>query len=89
MGTLWLCTVSGNHCFYKRNSRFDFDENMEKSDARNLGFVFVLAGLLMIVHHIIVSGRVFDLADVLHHEFFEAILLTAGVVLLLVSFSEK
>jgi len=62
---------------------------MEKSDARKLGFVFVLAGLLVIVHHIIVSGRVFDLADVLHHEFFEAILLTAGLVLLLISYSKE
>ena len=62
---------------------------MKKSDARKLGFVFVLAGLLMIIHHIIVSGKVFDLADVLHHEFFEAIALTAGLVLLLTSFSKE
>jgi len=58
---------------------------MEKIDARKLGFVFVLVGLLIVVHHIIISGRVFDLADILHHEFFEAIFFTAGLVLLLTS----
>jgi len=41
--------------------------------------------LLIVVHHIIISGRVFDLADILHHEFFEAIFFTAGLVLLLTS----
>ena len=55
---------------------------MEKT-LRVLGFVFVLLGLLGVLHHLIVSGRLFDLEDILHHEFFEAIFLTAGIVLLL------
>jgi hypothetical protein len=56
---------------------------MEKINARTLGFVFVLVGLVILLHHLIVSGRFFDLGDILHHEFFEAIFFTAGLVLLL------
>jgi len=58
---------------------------MEKINARTLGFVFVLVGLLILFHHLLVSGRIFDLADILHHEFFEAIFFTAGLTLLLTS----
>jgi hypothetical protein len=56
---------------------------MEKIDARTVGFVFVLVGLLILLHHLLISGRFFDLGDVFHHEFFEAIFFTAGLVLLL------
>jgi len=56
---------------------------MEKTNVRTVGFVFVLVGLLIVLHHFLVSGRFFDLGDVLHHEFFEAIFFTAGLVLLL------
>jgi hypothetical protein len=62
---------------------------MKKIDDRTLGFVFMVAGLLIIVHHLIISGRIFDLADILHHEFFEAIFLTAGLVLVLTSLNRK
>jgi hypothetical protein len=57
---------------------------MEKT-TRVLGFILVLLGLLIVLHHFIISGRFFDLNDILHHEFFEAIFLTAGLVLLLTS----
>jgi len=56
---------------------------MEKTNARTLGFGFVLVGLLVLLHHLLISGRFFDLGDILHHEFFEAIFFTAGLVLLL------
>ena len=56
---------------------------MEKTNVRTVGFVFVLVGLLIVLHHLLVSGRFFDLGDVLHHELFEAIFFTAGLVLLL------
>jgi len=56
---------------------------MEKINARTLGFVFVLVGLLILLHHLLISGRFFDLGDILHHEFFEAVFFTAGLVLLL------
>jgi hypothetical protein len=56
---------------------------MEKTKGAILGFVFVLVGLLILLHHLLISGRFFDLGDILHHEFFEAILFTAGLVLLI------
>ncbi len=56
---------------------------MKKLETRILGFTFVLAGILMVIHHVIISGRLFDIRDILHHEFFEAIAFTAGIVLLL------
>jgi len=62
---------------------------MEKINARTLGFVFILVGLLIVFHHVLVSGRVFDLGDMLHHEFFEAIFFTAGLVLVLTSLNRK
>ncbi len=62
---------------------------MEKTKGAILGFVFVLLGLLMVLHHLIISGRLFDVGDILHHEFFEAILLTAGIVLLLTSATKQ
>jgi hypothetical protein len=59
---------------------------MQKINAETVaGFVLLLVGLLIVLHHLIISGRFFDLGDILHHEFFEAIFLTAGLVLLLTS----
>jgi hypothetical protein len=63
---------------------------MQKIDARIVaGAVFVLVGLLMVFHHLLISGRLFDLRDILHHEFFEAIFFTAGLVLLLISVFDR
>jgi hypothetical protein len=56
---------------------------MKKINARTLGLGFILVSLLILLHHLLVSGRLFDLGDILHHEFFEAIFFTAGLVLLL------
>jgi hypothetical protein len=62
---------------------------MEKVNVRTLGFVFMLVGLLILFHHLLISGRIFDLADILHHEFFEAIFFTTGLMLLLTSINRK
>jgi len=35
--------------------------------------------LVVTVHHFMVCGRLFDLGDMLHHEFFSFILLAFGV----------
>ncbi|MFQ5999276.1 MAG: hypothetical protein ACE5J6_00725 [Candidatus Bathyarchaeia archaeon] len=59
---------------------------MKKRKTRILGTILILAGLVILLHHLYVSGRLFDLEDILHHEFFEAIFLTAGLVLLACSF---
>jgi hypothetical protein len=56
---------------------------MKKYKATMLGAILVFVGLLLVVHHLLICGRLFDIRDMLHHEFFEAILLTAGIVLLL------
>ena len=59
---------------------------MQNIDSKTVaGCVFVVVGLLIVLHHLLICGRLFDLADILHHEFFEAIFLTAGLVLLLTS----
>lgn len=48
--------------------------------------MLVLCGLVILLHHVIVTGRLFDLRDILHHEFFEGVFLTAGLVLLASSY---
>ena len=56
---------------------------MQKINRVIAGAVFVLLGMLGVIHHLLISGRLFNLSDILHHEFFEAIFFTAGIVLLL------
>jgi len=52
---------------------------------KKLGIIFILVGLLIILHHFVISGRLFDVGDMLHHEFFEAIFLAAGITMLITS----
>ncbi|MEM3153226.1 MAG: hypothetical protein QXU45_04160 [Candidatus Bathyarchaeia archaeon] len=59
---------------------------MDKTEA--IGTFLIAVGLLLIIHHIIFWQRPFDLADMLHHEFFEAIFFTAGITLLIVACSK-
>lgn len=47
-----------------------------------LSLFLIALGALLVLHHLIFWQRPFDLADMLHHEFFEAILFTAGMTLL-------
>ena len=56
---------------------------MKATNGTIIGAIFVCLGVLGIIHHVIICGRLFDVADMLHHEFFEAIALTAGIVLLI------
>ncbi|MEM0008264.1 MAG: hypothetical protein QXR89_08420 [Candidatus Bathyarchaeia archaeon] len=60
---------------------------MDKTET--IGAFLIVIGLLLIIHHMIFWQRPFDLADMLHHEFFEAIFFTAGVTLLIVTWSNK
>ncbi|MEM2250130.1 MAG: hypothetical protein QXR79_05090 [Candidatus Bathyarchaeia archaeon] len=60
---------------------------MDKTET--IGAFLIVIGLLLIIHHMIFWQRPFDLADMLHHEFFEAIFFTAGVTLLTVAWSNK
>jgi len=57
---------------------------------QKLGIILTLIGILIIIHHIYVTGgRPFDPRDIFHHEFFEAIFITAGLVLLITSYFNK
>jgi hypothetical protein len=62
---------------------------MKLITSRNIGFAFVLAGVLGLLHHYIIVERFFDMKDILNHEFFEAIFLTAGIVLIITSFTKQ
>jgi len=62
---------------------------MNKKQSRTLGILLVFLGLLTIFHHIFLSGRFFDLKDILHHEFFEAIRFTAELALLVSWFHKE
>jgi len=53
---------------------------------RILALALVLLSLLILLHHLYVTGRFFDPGDILHHEFFEGVFLTAGLVLLASSY---
>jgi len=50
---------------------------------KTLGTAIVAVGLLIILHHLIVAGGLFDIADMWHHEFFGVILFTAGITMLI------
>jgi hypothetical protein len=54
---------------------------MEKTDTISLALI--IAALLILLHHYIFWQRIADLTDILHHEFFEAVFLTAGTTLLI------
>jgi len=57
---------------------------------QKLGIMLTFIGILIVIHHIYVTGgRPFDLKDIFHHEFFEAIFLTAGLILLINSHFNK
>jgi uncharacterized membrane protein YidH (DUF202 family) len=60
---------------------------MDKTEA--IGTLLITVGLLLIVHHIIFWQRPFDVADILHHEFFEAIFFTAGITLLVATRTKR
>jgi uncharacterized membrane protein YidH (DUF202 family) len=60
---------------------------MDKTEA--IGALLITVGLLLIVHHIIFWQRPFDVADMLHHEFFEAIFFTAGITLLVATRTKR
>lgn len=48
-----------------------------------IGATLIVVGLLILLHHYIFWQRIVDLDDIMHHEFFEAIFLTAGITLLM------
>jgi hypothetical protein len=60
---------------------------MEKVET--ISVTLIIIGLLILLHHCIFWRRIADLKDMLHHEFFEAILFTAGITLLISNHHNK
>jgi len=60
---------------------------MDKTET--FGILLIIVGTLMILHHVCTWQRLFDIKDILHHEFFEAISLTAGITLLINNYYNK
>jgi len=49
-------------------------------DTKKIAIIVCFAVFLAVtVHHYLICGRLFDLADMLHHEFFSFIFLSFGV----------
>ncbi|MCK4320632.1 hypothetical protein KAW11_03360 [Candidatus Bathyarchaeota archaeon] len=42
----------------------------------------IFAGILILIHHLVTMGRIFDVNDVLHHEFFAGITIAFGLGIL-------
>jgi len=61
-------------------------EAKEEMKQRIPAAILILGALLIILHHFIITGRFFDIGDMLHHEFFEGMLLAAGLALLASSY---
>jgi len=47
-----------------------------------IAFLFVSVGILILIHHLVTTGRIFDVNDVLHHEFFAGITVAFGLGML-------
>jgi hypothetical protein len=60
---------------------------MEKTKA--IGVALMIIGLIIMLHHYIFSRRIVDINDILHHEFFEAVFLTAGLTLLVSAYAKQ
>lgn len=65
------------------------EANRKMERAKVIGTALIIIGLLIILHHYILYQRIADTSDILHHEFFEAIFLTAGATLLIGSYAKQ
>lgn len=54
-----------------------------------MGSFFIVLGLILVIHHYIFWNKLFDVSDILHHEFFEAVFFTAGITLSLCRCTDK
>jgi len=60
---------------------------MDKAEV--LSFFLIALGVLLVIHHVVFWQRPFDVNDMMHHEFFEAIFFTAGLTLLIATRSKR
>jgi uncharacterized membrane protein YidH (DUF202 family) len=56
---------------------------------KTFGILLIIIGTLIILHHVCTWQRLFDMEDILHHEFFEAIFFTAGMTLLISNYNKR
>jgi len=63
------------------------EREMKKTKA--IGVSLIMIGLIIMLHHYIFSRRIADINDILHHEFFEAVFLTAGLTLLISAYAKQ
>ena len=53
---------------------------METVKENNLvSLISIVVGILILMHHLIYSNRLFDVRDVLHHEFFAGVFIAFGM----------
>jgi len=45
--------------------------------------VSIALGVLVLLHHLLSTGRLFDVEDILHHEFFVGVFIAFGIGVLL------
>jgi predicted membrane protein len=50
---------------------------MKKNNLASL--ISIIVGILILIHHLIYTSRLFDMEDVLHHEFFAGVFIAFGV----------
>jgi hypothetical protein len=60
---------------------------MDKAEA--LSFFLIALGVFLVIHHVVFWQKPFDVNDIMHHEFFEAIFFTAGLTLLIATRSKR
>ena len=41
--------------------------------------ISITLGILILLHHLIITSRLVDMGDILHHEFFAGVLIAFGV----------
>ena len=48
-----------------------------------IAFFSIFVGILILIHHLVTVGRIFDVNDVLHHEFFAGVIIAFGLGILI------
>ncbi len=47
-----------------------------------IAFFAISVGIIILIHHLVTIGRIFDVNDILHHEFFAGITIAFGLGIL-------
>lgn len=41
--------------------------------------ISITLGILILIHHLIITSKLFDIGDILHHEFFAGVFIAFGI----------